>query len=49
MDIYVPKICSIYNVFRQMVSTWFSKYDAKNINRLVYLPRRRGCPCFIRM
>ncbi len=40
----VPVICSIYNVCRQTVSTWFSKWDAQNISGLVDLPGR-GRPC----
>ena len=40
----VPVICSIYNVCRQTVSTWFYKWDTQGIAGLVDLPGR-GRPC----
>jgi len=40
----VPVICSIYNVCRQTVSTWFFKWDTQGIVGLVDRPGR-GRPC----
>ena len=40
----VPMICSIYNVCRQTVSTWFFKWDTQGIVGLVDRPGR-GRPC----
>lgn len=40
----VPMICSIYNVCRQTVSTWFFKWDTQGICGLIDLPGR-GRPC----
>jgi transposase len=36
----IPMICSIYNVCRQTVSTWFSKWDTQGIRGLIDLPGR---------
>ena len=42
----VPMICSIYNVCRQTVSTWFSKWKDLGISGLIDLPGR-GRPSFL--
>lgn len=42
----VPMICAIYNVCRQTVSTWFSKWDTQGICGLIDLPGR-GRPCIL--
>ncbi len=42
----VPMICSIYDVCRQTVSSWFSKWQKKGLCGLVDRPGR-GCPCIV--
>ena len=39
-DYSVPMICSIYNVCRQTVSTWLSKWEEQGLVGLVDLPGR---------